>query len=1855
MATQVTATSSEQIAVIGMTGRYPSAKNLEEFWSNLKSEKDCITFFTDEELLEAGIEPETLSDPNYVKARGTYEDTYMFDAHLFGYTPREAELIDPQQRVLLECALEAAEIAGYDPSTYSGRMGLFAGSGATQYLFQLIANNTILRTIGGLALITSNDKDYLTTRVGYKLNLRGPCVTVQTACSTSLVATVLACQSLLNYQCDVALAGGCTLAITERGGYFYEEGGIVSPDGKCRTFDASGKGTIFSCGAGIVVLKRLEEALRDRDTIYAVVRGVGMNNDGAARVGFSAPGVEGQAAVSAEAIAMAGIDPETIGLVECHGTATAMGDPIEIAALTRTFRSYTDKKQFCAVGSVKTNIGHTDAASGVAGFTKAVLALKNKTIPASLHFEKPNPQLDFKNSPFYVSTRTTEWKRDQTPRRASVNAFGIGGTNAHVILEEAPEAEPSSQSRPHQLLVWSAKTNTALDAMSSNLLAHLKAHPEQSLADIAFTLQTGRKLFANRRALVCRNHQDAIEALEDTTGGRMLTLVQEKQDRPVCFLFPGQGAQYANMGRELYDNEPAFRATVDRCAELLTPHLGLDLRTLLFPAEDQLEHANEQLRLTAFTQPALFVIEYAVARLLMDSGVRPRAMMGHSIGEYVAACLASVLSLEDALRLVAGRGRLMQQLPEGSMLGVLLAERDMAAFLNGIPNLSVAAVNSPATCVVSGPTDAIERLESAAGAKGIPCRRLHTSHAFHSAMMDPILEPFRALVQTVRLNAPAIPYVSNLTGTWITAAQCTQAEYWVNHLRHAVRFADGAAELLNDASNVLVEVGPGRTLTSLLGQHPAKTAESAALSTLPHAGDEQRSDMQSMFIALGRLWMEGVSIDWKEFYSKEKRQRIPVPTYPFERQRYRIELPADDNTRKADISKKKKNVADWFLYPSWKRGVLPAAKLEPQPDSCWLLFMDECGLAADLAHQLQAEQYEVIMVTPGDTFECARPNSYTVAVGNRDHYAALMKELRSLGKTPTNIVHLWGVTQPTAPHDEIECSDSMLEQTFYSLLFLAQSLGTQYPTTRIYVHVVTNDTHDVNGDEVVCPTKATVFGPCKAMPREYRDLLARIIDVHIPEGPSARAALASVLLAEFRADTKDEMVAYRGGYRWVPGLESFQVADPGQGTPGLREQGVYVITGGLGGISLALAEYLAGNLHAKLALIGRTALPDRQQWPQLLETADPESSVCSRIRAVLKLENLGAEVLTFAADVCDAARMNEVLKQVRQRFGRIHGVIHAAGVAGKGIMELKTREAANEVLAPKVKGTLILEKLLQQDDLDFFMLCSSLTAITGAGGQVDYTAGNAFLDSFSYSRKHAPKNVPISVNWDRWDDVGMALIKVPDADTPPPVDDNFEPFVHPIFSRCLRTAEQQIYAALLHPADHWVVGEHQLAGRPTLVGTAYLELVRTAYTGGHDQPVEIKDVVFMGPLVMGEQERRHLQVVLTPTANSSDFQVRSSTDGISWSTHAMGKIGPGQASTRPNQPIENLLNRCSQSGQNGSLVDGGGFIQFSPRWDNLKAVAIGNGEAVATIELPPQFSTDLESFPLHPAMLDTATAFAIQYVSNGQMYLPFAYNKLKIHKSLPQKFYSHAKFQSPNGSGAEEFVSFDLLMVDERGDILIEIEGYGLRRVDESSWKASAASANPSELPQVKVGISRDKAGDRILSHEGVQVFQRVLALSTMPQVAVAAKDFGYLLTEGRPIREQLAEQEAKASNTSGLKGGHPRPNLPTPYVAPRSELELAVATIWESVLGIEQLGVNDSFVELGGHSLMAIQLAARVREVFEIEMSVASLYKKPTVAGLAAAIIEMLVSQADTETIAHALEELEDSPKSAAAVAATA
>jgi amino acid adenylation domain-containing protein len=884
------------IAIIGMSARVPGAKNVEEFWNMLRDGVEGVRFLSDDELLSAGVDPKLIADPTYVKAVAAMDDVEGFDAEFFGMLKREVELMDPQHRAILEGAYVALEHAGYINLANRLRVGVFAGVARDAYFTSNLLAHPIFRNLAGdYSLMIGNEKDFPATRVAYRLNLKGPAVNVQTACSSSGVAIQLASQNLVLGECDVALAGGCRVLVPLTG-YQYVEGGTLSPDGHVRAFDAKGRGMIRGSGVCFVVLKRLDRALEDGDSIYGVIRAVSVNNDGSAKVGFAAPSVQGQSSVIQSALLKSGVNPESIGYVETHGTATAIGDPIEMAALTDAFSRSTNKKAFCAIGSVKTNIGHLDAGSCVAGLIKTVLAIKNGQIPPSLNYETPNPQIDFPNTPFFVNTALRSWQTNGEPRRAGVSSFGLGGTNVHVIVEEH-HAQPTQPGKGCEVFVLSAKTTTALESLSANLAKFLSDDSSINLADVAFTLQEGRQQFDCRRAIVARDFNEAIAEIKSQENRIEGTAFAKKPS--VVFMFSGQGSQHVNMARDLYEKEPTFQAFFDEACDAFLPHLGLDLRTIIYPKVGEEGEATSRINQTQFAQPSLFVVGYALANYLIELGIEPDCMIGHSVGEYAAACISGVFALEDVAKILSARARLMQSQPRGSMRAVRLPEAELLPLLKD--GVSLAASNSPMLSVVSGTDEAIALFDAELAARGLATTVLHTSHAFHSEMMDPICAPFAEVVRAVKAAPATIPILSTATVEWLTEKEATATDYWVSQLRLPVRFSSVVTELAKSDNRVFIECGPNTALTNAVKAHLSKENSRRVINCLPHV-NEPRLSRIVFHSAIGRLWTLGGTPDWSKVRGDGKRRRVGLPSYPFERRRFWV----DNQNAESELSNPRK-------------------------------------------------------------------------------------------------------------------------------------------------------------------------------------------------------------------------------------------------------------------------------------------------------------------------------------------------------------------------------------------------------------------------------------------------------------------------------------------------------------------------------------------------------------------------------------------------------------------------------------------------------------------------------------------------------------------------------------------------------------------------------------------------------------------------------------------------------------------------------------------------------------------------------------------------------------------------------------
>lgn len=1348
--------SANDVAIVGVAVRYPGAKTVGEFWKNLCDGKESITFFSEEELISSGISEQDLKDPNYIKSNGALDGIDLFDGSFFGYTPAECEILPPQFRLFLECVWEAIEDSGHNLDDYSGQIGLYAGSGTNSYfLDNILPNKNVIDAALGLQLRIFNDKDFLPLHVSYKLDLKGPSLNVQTACSTSLVAVHIACQSLLSGECDLAVAGGASIDAVQRTGYLYGEGFINSKDGHCRAFDEEASGSVNGNGVGVVLLKRLEEALEDNDNIYAVIKGSAINNDGNLKIGFTAPSIDGQAKVIAEAMSMAEVDGSMVGYIETHGTGTLLGDPIEIAALTKAFVD-SGKTGKCIIGSLKPNIGHADTAAGVGGLIKTALMLKHKLLLPSLNFKTLNPRIDLKNI-FSVNTKLTHWHSD-TIRCAGVSSFGIGGTNSHIVLSEAP-VKNSSSTEDHEIFLLSAKTETALQQMRANLLEFVKEHPETSIGDVAFTLKVGRKVFEKRNFFVCNSRQKLIETLEGSHAAQCYSVNDKQLMKSLCFMFPGGGAQYIGMGHELYQSELIFKNSVDECAAILKDILGTDIKDVLFPSQANSEKASLQFEKTMYSLPCLFVIEYSVARLLMSWNLTPSYMIGHSMGEYTAACLSGVFSLFDALKIVATRGRLFDSLPEGAMVSIFLSLEELKKY--PISNLSIAAINGPEMTVVSGAKNEVLLLQSVLEKNDIECKPIHINVGAHSAHVDAVLDTFKQCLSGVKFNAPSIPFVSNLSGTWITANEAKNPDYWVRHLRSTVRFSDGIETIFHQKNTAIIEVGPGRSLTTLCLAHPVRSTYQLVVNSMPGIKDGI-SEKANLLNTIGRLWGSGLNVDWKSCATTRDNSKVSLPTYPFERKRYWLErLP--ENRLKQNTSGRLP-LSDIFYLPSWKRSasILEQNKSFQNPyDGYFLIFQNKAEIDDEVVTRFKRYTSKIILVADGEDFNSSE-DGFTINIKKEDHYELLIKQLITENKLPLRVVHSFAFTQATSfENDGLVDIDSLYDEQykgFYSLLYLSKALGKSAIRENVRIICSTNSLHNVTGEEKISLPNVTLLGMIKVIPKEFTNISCVNIDFLIKSKADYQWISDCILkqAIDNGENISNNISAYRGGFQWVPSFENIALKSLSPDTIPFKDGGVYIIAGGLGDVGLIIASQLVKTTRKiKLVLLGRSLFPVRDKWEEIVSKQDDQ--IAEKVKKLLAIERSGGEIHIIQADISNLRNVQDAKEEILNKYGIVNGIIHAAGTTVGGVILLKDTHMAEAVLASKVKGTLVLNNVFADTDLDSFILFSSINSVLPIYGQADYSAASLFMEAFAQYRKYGMGKPTTVISWDRWQSTGHAI------------------------------------------------------------------------------------------------------------------------------------------------------------------------------------------------------------------------------------------------------------------------------------------------------------------------------------------------------------------------------------------------------------------------------------------------------------------------------------------------------------------
>ncbi|OLF14424.1 hypothetical protein BLA60_04705 [Actinophytocola xinjiangensis] len=1798
-----------------MAGRFPEARDLDDFWRNLADGRDCLTEPSDDELLRYGERPEYLAHPGYVRGRHRMPDGDLFDPACFGMTPREAELRDPQQRLLLELAGSALDHAGYDPARYPGAVGVFGGAGPARYRANHVEPTEVIqRNVGLLAVDVSNDPDYVATFISHRLGLTGPSMTVQTACSTSLIAVHLACQSLRLGECDMALAGGANIEMPLDCGYIALGGGIRSADGRVRPFDERAGGTNFGTGGGVVVLKRLADALRDGDTVHAVVRGSAVNNDGDRKAGFSAPSEQGQAECVRAAIESAGVDARAISYVEAHGTGTKVGDPVEVAGLATAFAGAADEALppgSCVLGSVKGNVGHLGVAAGICGFIKTVLALTHEEIPATVNHRTPNPKLSLADTPFAVAVERVPWPRTKgAPRVAGVSSFGIGGSNGHVILEEAPEREHGDDAAAEraQVVVWSAATESARDTLTGRLAEHLADQDAREFRDAAHTLRAGRAERRHRAAVVATGGAEAARLMRGGT-----VVLPDTVDREVVFCFPGQGSQHNGMLRELYRTNGAFREECDTLFDLTAVMSERDLRALWLSDDTD----QDTLKETSVAQPLLFVLELALGRCLVAWGLRPARMVGHSVGELVAATLAGVFGVEDGLRAVIGRSGLMAGMPRGRMVAVS-ADVDAVRELLGadLGGVALAAVNSDRQIVLSGSEEDVVGVADRLRAAGTTVSPLHTSHGFHSPSMAVAAEKFADLLATVDLGEPRIPVVSAATGRELTAEQARTPSFWARQLVDPVLFAPAVAAVVGAGPAFLVEVGPGQALTDLLrGNQDVRASRSVALATQPRpkAPADRRAVLEN---TLARLWVEGQPVDLREVAADARARRVPAPGYPYERRRCWIERPpghvelregdlpvstpqrpeaAPVPTAETDTDGSTDGSTDgiWSVGTlEWRRsrtGRPPLVDGEVDGRPALLALPADPGFRDLVRDAFLRAGFRTIRATGVLGTEPA--GRRTLDVTSDQDWDAFLDRLGEAAE-PVVVAYAVGLS---GPEDTTSANvDEALRWGFHGLLRCARAVVRAQRRLRVPLRlvVITRRSVDITGAEPVNPANAMALGFLRSLEKEHPEIQGMLIDL------SADTAV-EVLSGEL-AEPSAPTLALRGTSVWVPALAELARSAPA-GRHRVRQRGVYLVTGGLGGIGLVVARELAeSGRRPRIALVGRSGPPD-ETTPAGARVAD----------ALESLSDAGAEVGVFRADVADAASLRSAVAEIEARFGTVNGVVHAAGVAGGGLLAHREHADIEAVLAPKVRGTLNLHELLGgRSDLDFLLLFSSQAGLGGLLGSADYAAANAFLDAFAQRHGRGGRHT-VAIGWPGWSEVGMlAESEVNAATLVGDQTDGAAPGVAPGVVPDAAGARLPVEYRRTFTEQDWELDEHRFEGQAVLVGTAAIELVVTAVRSlglyEADLALTLRDVVFASPILGAEQVET--RVVFHPREGEHRFTVETRQADGTWRGHVEGVVAAGPTDARPADPVS------LRSGYTGEgkpdIVD---LIEFGPRWDCIAAMRWGTHEAVLDLELPEKFHDDLDLHPLHPALFDRASVIP---PADGvhRLWLPFMYERLTVFAPLPARILVHAWIEDFDQGWAS--INIDIHDPDT-GAQLVRVESYTFREVRPAEFvQGLRATPDPGPRPA--------PAGDQdvpLLSpQDGASVFAEVLNGSYPPFVAVNPAG-GRWTVAGVPW---VTDGHGPPEPVGLAQPPVPRPaerRTPSPTAGPAPEVgEIAsmVRTFWIEALGLDGIGYEEDFFELGGNSLVAVQLIARVGAHYGLRLSPDILFEASTVTALA-------------------------------------
>ncbi len=1539
------------IAVIGVAGRFPGAENIAAFWDNLVSGRESISLLSHKELLDEGFPEELINDPNYVKSKGVLENIEYFDGSFFSYSPRECEVMDPQLRILHECAWHALEDAGCDPFSYKGLIGFFAGSLTNAFWINNLSNN-----ISELAESweAENYNISVTTPISYKLDLKGPSVRVETACSSSLVAIHHACRSIIEGTSDMAIAGGVSVTLPKKSGYLYKEGMIRSKDGHCRAFDEQANGTLTGDGVGLVVLKRLDDALACKDNIYAVIKGSAINNDGSAKIGFTAPSVEGQAALLSKVYAEANVDPNAISYIEAHGTGTSIGDPIEIEGLKKAFNS--NKKNVCAVGSVKSNIGHLNAAAGVAGFIKTVLALRHKQIPQSLHFSKPNPKLDIEDSPFFIQNKLSEWKKNGSPLLAGVSSFGIGGTNAHILLQEAPEHQlcgNNPKEANHNLLLLSAHTKEALDKRTGDLLSFLSENEHIHLEDVAYTLQVGRRSFDYKRAIICTDKEEAIRLLSTSNLSSHRTMCQYTQTEAKSCAFVFQNEEFPEKREvlaSLLKTNPLLYQETQKCllAADLAQHINID---------DFLQASERYIikGLSGNTADILeFLIKYCLAKITIDLEARPDSMIGDSFGELLIACISGVLQLNDALTILA--------------------------YLTGIKNDN----NQTALNITA------------------------------------ITEGFKTAFNKIQFGKAELPYISVMTGSWITNENYTSCEYWFRLFSQDQNLNNGFR---------LLQLNQDRKFVFFNLNHQKGNVNGSEINRNNGIFFVNRNVEYSKAITsmLANIWLNGLPIKWDSLWANQPVKKVSLPNYIFEKQYY-WKYGSLKPKRSSEIKSSRLNSDGWYYAPVWKNTPIPVNIVIPK-ESTWLIFHDNSSLGSSIISHLRERGNSVTVIKQGDEFKKVNQHDYNLNAGDSSGYKQLFQSL-STGAY-TNILYLWSSNQ--------ENKDILTYTFLYSLINLLQAIASKNDKNDCLISVLTQNMEQVFEGEKPDASTSLLKGVIKVAMQEFPSIKMQSIDLNNSQQDYVTILHNHICLGK---EGSPAHIALRNEERFIETYERLFLPAQKKVNCSFKNEGVYLITGGLGGISLEIVKHLSHNYNkVKLILTSRSNFPAPSEWDN--PTNNIQDDGYNRKISMLKecIVN-GSDIMVLKANSADYEDMQSVFDKTLSTYGRIDAIIHTAGVNDGGMIISASKKSIKNTLDVKVKGAIILKRLIKEklnNHIDYLVFFSSINSVIGSFGQVAYVAANIFLDQYAKEINNEGEIRALSIGWDTWVETGMALKQIDKAKQT-----KSKP-------TCINAEEPYLEHFVVSMENSWLLSEHRIGDKGLMPATGYIDsIARNLYNLYGKLNFTFSELIFLSPLIVQSKEEREVQLKMDLTkSNQVSISIYSKPDALSdnWQEHVNSTINIEIDCTKTELNLVAIKNRCTHQidYDTNSFEYNAGAIVFGSRWHTIRTINYNDIEGVAHLILNEAYKDDLNQTILHPALLDIATSFMQSICISGKNeYIPFSYRNLVVIEKLPNEIYSHVKILQ---SGHSDTMIFSVCISDIKGKVVAYCDEFVIKRI----------------------------------------------------------------------------------------------------------------------------------------------------------------------------------------------------------------